>query len=298
MDSKQTIDRFFSHEGAAWEAMKEDLKPLVRLINSSNEEYNLQVRRDCFNVYYQGNSVAQVTPRRNHTYSIQIHEKFMTDGLRQRLEALERHCSSRRSKSGYISFNVRASNLHPFFQRKHLNTISGQIRKAHNGEEITMEQVIVTDNPPSPEFLIIDRQVADHLNWARIDLLGLRRADTGSYRFVVFEIKLGRNPELRERAGRQVNQYVGHIREHIFDYAKCYEINYVQKKQLGLFDNSHVPMPDSIEIDREPASVEGLVVAGGYSHLANRNIEELRRAIRENGWDIRVKQMRRMLLDD
>jgi len=291
----RTIDRFFSYEERDWEAIKKDLKPLVKLINDSNEEYNLQIRRDCFNIYYQGNSVAQVTPRKNHTYSIRIHGKFVARGMR---EKLENYSSSKQSTSGYIYFNVKSENLHPFFQRKHLNIISGQIRKVHNGEEITMEQVFVTDNPPSPDFFIIDRQVADHLNWARIDLLALRRAETGEYHFVVFEIKLGRNPELREKAGRQVSNYVKHIREHINDYAYCYEKNYLQKKQLGLLDNTNTPMPDSILIDREPNNVEGIVVAGGYSQLAEKNIEQLRGAIQENGWDIRVKQMRRMLLND
>lgn len=291
----RTIDRFFSHEGQDWETIKKDLKPLVKLINNSNKEYNLQIRRDCFNIYYQGNSVAQVTPRKNHTYSVRIHEKFLSGSMREKLAS---YSSGKESKSGYIYFNVKNEQLHPFFQRKHLNIISGQIRRIHNGEEITMEQVIVTDNPPSTDFFIIDRQVADHVNWARIDLLALKRSEIGKYYFFVFEIKLGRNPELREKAGRQVSDYVKHVREHMDDYAYCYEKNYVQKKQLGLFDNADNPMPDSILIDREPDSVEGIVVAGGYSQLAKKNIEQLRRMIQKNGWDIRVKQMPRMLLND
>ena len=291
----RTIDRFFSHADEGWEMIKKDLKPLVRLVNNSNEEYNLQIRQDCFNIYYQGNSLAQVTPRINGTYSVQIHEKFVAGGVREKLE----NCSSsKRSKSGYINFNVKSGNLHRFFQRNHLDRISGLIRKVHNGEEITMEQVIVTDNPSSPNFFIIDRQVADHLNWARIDLLALQRNETGKYYFVVFEIKLGRNPELREKAGRQVSNYIKHIREHIDDYAFCYQKNYQQKKQLGLFDNTDEPMPDSILIDCDENSVEGVVVAGGYSQLANENIKQLYSVIEKNGWNIKVKQMRRMLLID
>jgi len=291
----RTIDRFFSHADENWEVLKKDLKPLVKLINNSNEEYNLQIRQDCFNIYYQGNSVAQVTPRKNRTYSVQIHEKFVAGGMR---EKLENYSSCKRSKSGYINFNVQSGNLHRFFQRNHLNRISGLIRKVHNGEEITMEQVIVTDNPSSPNFFIIDRQVADHLNSARIDLLALQRNEKGKYYFVVFEIKLGRNPELREKAGKQVSNYVKHIREHIDDYVFCYQKNYQQKKQLGLFDNTDESMPDSILIDCDENSVEGVVVAGGYSQLAKENIKQLYGAIEKNGWDIKVKQMKRMLLTD
>ena len=290
----KAIERFFSHVGQDWEAIKRDLKPVVRLINDSSGEYDLQIRKDCFNLYYQGNSVAHVTPRRNHTYAIRIHEKFVADGIR---EKLEQYSSSTRAKSGYITFTVKGKDLHPFLQRKHLNSISAQIRKVHNGEEITMEQVIVTDNPPTPDFFIIDRQVADHLTWARVDLLALRRAEAGQYDFVVFEIKLGRNPELREKAGIQVSTYISHIREHIRDYADCYEKNYEQKRQLGLFDTAPIAMPDRIRIAREPDGVEGIVAAGGYSRLATTNIEKLRRAIQDNGWDIGVMQMPRLLLN-
>ncbi len=292
----RTIDRFFSHVDEDWEMIKKDLKPVVKLINNSNEEYNLQIRQDCFNIYYQGNSVAQVTPKTmSRTYTAKIHKKFISDDIYKKLEA----CSLNRRFSGeYISFNIQSDKLHRFFQRNHLDRISGQIRKVHNGEEITMEQVIVTDNPPNPDFFIIDRQVADHLNWARVDLLALKRGETGKYHFVVLEIKLGRNPELREKAGKQVNDYVQHVREHINDYATCYQKNYEQKKQLGLFDNTDDPMPNSILIARDESSVEGIVVAGGYSQLAKKNIEQLHSAIEKNGWNIKVKQMRRMLLNN
>ena len=161
-----------------------------------------------------------------------------------------------------------------------------------------MEQVIVTDNPPTRDFFIIDRQVADHKNWARIDLLGLKRSVSGGYHFVIFEIKLGRNPELQEKAGRQVNEYVQHIRKYLDDYAFCYQKNYEQKKQLGLFNGAAEGMPDRITIDKNINSVEGIVVAGGYSQLAEKNIAILNIAIEKNGWDITVKQMRRMLLID
>ncbi|MFC2039865.1 hypothetical protein ACFLTW_01645 [Chloroflexota bacterium] len=289
----RTIDRFFNYPDDEWEILKKDLKPLIKLINSSNEEYNLQFRQDCFNIYYQGNSVAQVTPKiKSRVHTAKIHKKFLSEDLIKRLT----DCSTKQpSGKEYLNFSVPAEKLHRFFQRAHLDRISGQIRKVHNGEEITMEQVIVTDNPPVPEFFIIDRQVADHLNWARIDLLGLECGVSGEYHFVVFEIKLGRNPELQEKAGRQVNKYVQHIKKHLDDYAFCYQKNYEQKKQLGLFNEE---MPNQITIDNNTNSIEGIVVAGGYSQLAEKNIEKLNSAIEKNGWDIAVKAMPRMLLVD
>jgi len=151
-----------------------------------------------------------------------------------------------------------------------------------------MEQVLITDNPPTPDFIIIDRQVADHLNKAQIDLLALiREPGEVAHHFVVIEVKLGRNPELREKVGRQLSGYVEHIRKHINDYVSCYEKNYFQKKDLGLLQED---MPDSIAIDNNPETVEGLIVVCGYSGLAKENIKCLKRAIEKNRWSISVHQ--------
>ena len=105
-----------------------------------------------------------------------------------------------------------------------------------------------------------------------MDLLALKRNSVnGPFHFLVIEVKLGWNPELQGKVGKQLSGYLGHIRSHIRDYIDCYKENYRQKKQLGLLCDR---LPDEINIGEEP--VEGLVVVGGYSQLAKESLKSLR----------------------
>jgi len=295
---KPVIQRYLSCEHLNRAA--QDMKPVIKLLNGSYGEFSLQLREDYFNIYYQGNSAAKVRFNAGGTYSAVIHYKFV-EGI---LESFNKYSDKKqtvdsRNSAGYYTFKIKPNNLHGFFQRDHLRRLSGNIKKVHNGEEITMEQVIVTDNPPNQNFVIIDRQVADHEDFARIDLLGLKRDPDNKYHFVAIELKLGQNPELKAAAGAQVSGYVEHIREHIADYSKCYEKNYVQKKKLGVFDEE-VPglLPDSIEINTDVGSVKGIVISSGYSRLAKVNIKSLEDAIKNNGWRIRAHRMQPEKLED
>lgn len=288
---EMVIERYLKQDEDRWNKLKIDLEPLVRLINSSGGEYSLQLRENYFNIYYQGNSLAKVIPNKNGTYTVLIHQEFVSSGMREKLEAYSMNKSSisAESKNNYVKFRLSAQNLRPFFQRNNLNSLSSKIRAVHSGEEITMEQVIITDNPPYPKFIIIDRQVADHVNKAQIDLLALKQGPgEDKFHFVVIEVKLGRNPELREKVGKQLSGYVEHIRRHMKDYVACYQKNYCQKKELGLFNGN---MPDIIEINDDAESVEGVVAVCGYSGIAQENIKSLNRAIERNHWSIKVHQM-------
>ena len=147
------------------------------------------------------------------------------------------------------------------------------IRDVNHSEELTFEQILIADNPPSREFLLIDRQVTDHHMHRRLDLLGLRRLESGRYGFVVIEVKLGKNGELSEAVAEQLEHYVRHVRDEAGEaYARCYEKTSAQKRRLGLITG--VSMPDEIEIDG--SEVEGLVVVGGYTQEAKAQAERLK----------------------
>jgi hypothetical protein len=296
MEQKMVIRRYFELDADRWEKTKRYLLPLVRLINNSGGEYSLQLREGYFNIYYQGNSLARVTPNKNGTYTASIHEKFAQG---ETLKKLERYSVNKPSQhagnhSRYVYFNIRPQNLRQFFQRSNINSLSSRIQAVHNGEEITFEQALITDNLPSENFVIIDRQVADHVSRAQIDLLALRRDTTDNpFHFLLIEVKLGRNPELYEKVGRQLSGYVDHIRKYIKDYVACYKENYRQKRELGLFDSS---LPDTIDIDAEEETVEGMVVVCGYSQLGVQAIANLSQKMVENKWDFKVNQMPKLIL--
>lgn len=296
MGEKPIIKRYFEMDEGKWTKTKKDLGELIKLINSSEGEYSFQLRENYFNIYYQGNSLAKAMLNKNGTYSVEIHEEFAKeDG--SIFEKLERHSQSVRKSGKYMRFTVHPANLRRFFQRNNLDSLSSKIRGVHSGEEIVFEQALITDNPPSSKFIIIDRQVADHVSPAQMDLLALRRdSEDKPFHFQIIEVKLGRNKELFEDVGEQLNSYVERVRKYITAYARCYETNYRQKKELGLFNPFDPNLPDQIEIERDATTVEGLVIVCGYSKLGEKAIKNLKEKIEEKGWNIRVHQITNKLV--
>jgi hypothetical protein len=294
MDGRPIIERYLDDE--VLERAGRELLSLVRLINNSYGEYNLQLRKNYFNIYYQGNSLAKVIPNKNGTYSASIHKKFAQGDTLKKLErySVNKPSQSARSKCKNVSFSIRPQNLHQFFRRSNINSLSSRIRAVHNGEEITFEQVLITDNPSSDKLIIIDRQVADHVNRAQIDLLTLKRDSVDKpFHFLVIEEKLGRDSDLKGKVCIQLNSFIDRVKKYIGDYADCYEKNYRQKKQLGLFDPFDDRLPGKIEIDRNENTVEGLIVVGGYSQLAEKVLREnLCPKIKRNWPHIKVQRMR------
>jgi len=296
MDGHSVIKRYL-YPKERFQKAKEALPPLVQIINKSYGEYSLQLRENYFNIYYQGNSLAKVILNKNGTYSAEIHKEFLQlDSPYKILNKLEQYSKKNtRKNSDYICFSrIKSEDFHRFFQKDHLKRLSARIQAVNNGEEITFEQILITDNPPSENFIIIDRQVADHKSRAQIDLLALKRDSAHKpFHFLIIEEKMGRNPELKDKVGEQLNCFINHVRKYIGDYADCYERNYQQKKELGLFDPFDTRLPDKIEIDRNENTVEGLIVVGGYSQRAEKVLREnLYPKIKKNWPNIKVQQMR------
>ena len=139
----------------------------------------------------------------------------------------------------------------------------------NNGEEIAFEQSLMTDNLHCEDFIIIDRQVGGGGLKGFLDLLALKKIEKGKYRFVVLEIKLGNNIELKGKVVKQIEGYMDDISKNINSFQKCYENNYKQKKEIGLFPEY---FPNAIKIDK---LVEGKIVVGLYSVLGDHYIDEL-----------------------
>ena len=97
--------------------------------------------------------------------------------------------------------------------------------------------MIMTDNVGRKDFIIIDRQIMDNTAKTKMDLLALVKQADSNYQFCVIEVKLGNNPELKGDVIDQLKGYKDRIeQEHFEAYKKCYEINFRQKQELGLFD--------------------------------------------------------------
>jgi hypothetical protein len=74
-----------------------------------------------------------------------------------------------------------ARGRHRILQRHNFGRLMKAIREVNHGEERTFEQILIADNPPPREFLLVDRQVTDHNMHRRLDLLGMRGLESGGW---------------------------------------------------------------------------------------------------------------------
>ncbi|MCK4241491.1 MAG: hypothetical protein KAX30_07695 [Candidatus Atribacteria bacterium] len=262
------INRFFSSKNL--KRMKDDFKFLLEMIEYKDYggELDLALRDNYFNLYYKGNSLARVEFNKGDSYKIKINEKFFSDTGADK----DKRFSNKEEKDKHFEIILDNKLLHPFFQKKYINQFISNIREVNNGEEITLEQAIITDNLEREDIIIIDRQIKDKVFKKRMDLLALYQVEKNKneYNFWVIEVKLGNNPELKDKVAIQLDGYVSHIGKNFDDYKDCYEKQYEQKKELNLIS---IPKCKSIKIVRP---VKGLIAVVGYSGLAKDQIAQLK----------------------
>ena len=258
---KTVISRHLSEK--TFEAVNRDFQFLVNKVGSSGFEYDLQIRNDYLNLYYKGNSLGKISYLKSKgLYKIEIHYKFV-EGM---ASAIERFKYSRKNK--YYLFTLKNIELHPFFSTRNLSLMARKVKKVNFQEEIVFEQMLLTDNVNRDDLIIIDRQIADQDSPTKMDLLALKRNSTGKYQFCILEVKLGNNPELKDRVFAQLTGYIKRITKNFPQYKECYEKNVLQKQKLGLLSSDL-----KIVITK---GVLGYVVVGGYSGLAKQSIEKLK----------------------
>ncbi len=250
-----------------FDRMKEDFKFLPDVIKSFKGEIELSLRQNYFNLYYKGNSLAKVNFEPDGKYELVIHKSFFE---KTSAEKDERFLIKKNDDGTYVHLMVEKGLLHPLLQKKYLAEFCSRVKKKNYSEELTLEQMIITDNLSRDDLLIIDRQVTDTKLKGRLDLLALKKVEGNRFRFIVIEVKLGNNKELSSSVAGQLEGYIQHIEEHFEDYKTCYEKNYQQKKSLGLVENPF----DTIEI---VPGVRGMVVVSGYSGIARKSIKELKK---------------------
>ncbi|MBF0504842.1 MAG: hypothetical protein HQL14_07040 [Candidatus Omnitrophica bacterium] len=258
---KRVISRYLSQE--TYEAVRRDFGFLIEKIKQSGFEYGLQIRDDYLNLYYKGNSLGKISYRRsNNLYKIRIHRKFV-----EGMGVMVKRFRNVQEKEYYL-FTIERGQLHPFFSTRNLLLMGQKVKDVQFQEEIVFEQMLLTDNANRDDLIIIDRQVVDRNSSTKMDLLAIKRNNSGKYQFCVLEVKLGNNLELKGEVFTQLGGYIERIKNNFQQYKECYEINVFQKQGLGL-------LPEGLKIDIVEG-VLGVVVVGGYSGLAEQSIRELK----------------------
>ncbi len=256
--STPVIKRYFSED--LLKRVKADFKFLIDKIMQSGFEYDLQIRGTYFNLYYKGNSIGKISyAKSKELYKIEIHNKFINNKIKTIFNP---------QIGEYLRFSLPREQLHRFYSSANLSSMAQKVKKVNFKEELTFEQMLITDNINRPEFIIIDRQIADKVDRNQMDLLALIRKKDNDYQFCVIEVKLGNNPELREKICVQLGNYVNKVKKYFKNYKKCYQEISRQKQQLGLIDKNL-----KVNIVK---GVSGMVVVIGYSGIANRHIKELK----------------------
>jgi hypothetical protein len=252
------IERYFSED--IFNHIKSDFGFLIDKIIRSGFEYDLQIRDNYFNLYYKGNSIGKISySTKTQLYKVEIHNKFINKKIEERFKPKE---------GTYLVFMLRKEQLHPLFSSQNLLSMAQKVKGVYYQEETTFEQMIMTDNLNRPDLIIIDRQIVDKTFRTKMDLLALAKKRNNDYRFCIIEVKLGNNPELRDDVITQLKGYINRISENFEDYKKCYELNFRQKQELGLF-------APSLKINIVP-DVLGVVVVLGYTGIAQKSIKELK----------------------
>lgn len=255
------IKRYFGEQDFI--RLQSDFHFLPTIINSFRGELELSLRDNYFNLYFRGNNAAKVTFKRNGRYNIRIHKKFYPNSLTNDPRF------SYGVSGDYRIINTSSELLHALLQKKYLNEIYSKIKKENYSEELNFEQMLITDNLNRNKLIIIDRQVTDTSLRRRMDLLALKQVEATQYSFLILEVKMGNNPELKDKVAKQIDDYVTHITANFDDYKSCYETQYQQKRAFGIIA---VPQWEAIEIIPQ---VEGLIVVGGYSGIAREQMKIL-----------------------
>lgn len=240
-----------------FERNKEELKKIVDVINKFDGQVDFQIRsNNAFTVYHLGQGVGRVEYKKDGIFNIAVSKSFKPVFPKN----LVKHAEIVEEKSNN-TYRVNMKNPSGYFTKGYIEEICMAIKNYAHQEERQIQQKILADNIYNPDFFIIDSEISVPGRRDRLDLLGLRKTKQGSYRLVLLELKLINNKEAEDgKVIEQLNGYENVFKENIEALSKSYEINYGQKRELGLYNDD---FPVTIKIEKEIE--KAIIIAGGYT---------------------------------
>lgn len=271
-------------------ARRRDFQFLAAMARRSRGQLDFLIRKDRVTLYHQGNHVCTVhvrLPRYRVEFTTVFFEQAFPAGERTSEDRFLRLPLRRTTKATNLD-GLTAKQLKRVLSEKVIKRLMAAIRWRDYGQEIAFEQLLMAQNPPTPELIVIDRQVSDTaMGRKRMDVLALRQIEEGEnrYRFCVVEIKLGSNAELDGRVVGQLERYLGHLVGDVLeDYRVSYERMYGQLVGIGMLPGEN--LFDGIQIDTE--RVDGMIVVGYLDPVSEGQV----RSIKRRGLEVRTVDLR------
>jgi hypothetical protein len=233
--------------------MEGSLAPLLKAV-SGDRDLLLEIRKNCFNVYFKGQSLLRLEKKAQDIYEPHTHKEFLV-GLQE------------------------LQNTSPFVADDFVRDIpkikENILRRCPSGTEIEYDQMIVRANNCESrlktEYYIIDRQVAAADPAGQFDLLGFvwpreNRGKNCVVPLALLEVKYGPNADIKDLHD-QLSRYHEALNRDFESLAENAQLLFRQKLRLGLIcgtPEQREALKD-IRISRNPDDVRFGIVLVDYN---------------------------------
>ena len=245
------------------ELKKGKLRFILEFERKHRKSFMVEIRNNFLDLYFLGHGIE--VKRRKSGYYLAASNKFnpkplLPDKLKKIVKGYGRN-------RWQISFNDLKGKQYVSFEKIMTSIISKivALRKGNISEGVSeinhfFENRAIGKNG----ILIVDRQVVyPDSKEGRIDLLGLKRLNSGKFTFVVLELKNKNNSDIANVFTNQVKRYTDLVYDKYKDFQYTYTEVLKQKVKLRLLKPIKCEIAPKSEIKK--SDIEGLVILDNYN---------------------------------
>jgi len=245
------------------ELMTGKLRHILEFERKHKKSFTVEIRNNFLDLYFLGHGI-EVKKTKEKYYIIASNKFNPTPLLPDKLKKVVKDYGHNRWQ---ISFDdIEKENSNSF--NKIMTSIILKIVEHRKGDisEGVSEINHFIDNRTIGKngILAIDRQVAyPGIRKGRIDLLGLKRLNSGKFTFVVVELKNKNNTDIAHVFTQQVKRYINLVYDHYEHFRVTYEEVLKQKMKLRLLKKIKCNIAPKDEISKR--DIEGIVILDNYN---------------------------------
>jgi len=251
------LDSDFMHE-----LRKGKLNPILKFERKYRKSFMVEIRNNFLDLYFLGHGIE--VRRSQGRYYLRASTRFDPRPLLQdNLKKIVKDCVNR----WQISFDdIEKEDPNSFDEI--MTSIISQIvvhRKGNISEGVSEINHFFDNRAIGKNgILVIDRQIVyPGSKKGRLDLLGLKRLESGKFTFVVLELKNKNNTDIANVFTEQVKRYIDLVHDNYEHFRSTYEEVVKQKIELGLLRRISCNIAPKNEISKR--DIEGIVVLDNYN---------------------------------